>query len=340
MDRTLTIKFDARTVVILGAVLVMLATWLPWSSLPSFLVGDLARHGFAAGGLLTFALSLLALLGLLLPWRPLNRVSLLAAVLAMFINLVALVAFVRVIQLSTSMEMDLGTQLGSLGSGMYLTFAGAWLMLFGGLSTAEPWPDRSWPGRSWLGYAAWGGLLGILLAACLCAWSIGLILRPMTLASPSTPAATFGPAPTAYMATPLVDVQLEPLGGSPAPRLAATPTPTRPGSPTVAPAGQNIRATASPSPSPTTRRGSPAASPTTAATTPLAPPTLPSISTSTPLPATATLLTATVTATHTPTPTTFTSPLGTPTPTATPTGAGESSATPTATPTPTVTPPS
>jgi hypothetical protein len=318
MDRTLVIKFDPRTVVILGAVLVMLAAWLPWSSLPSFLVGDLARQGFAAGGFLKFGLSVLALLGLLLPWRPLDRVSLLAAILAVVINVASLIAFVRVVQLSTSLELDLGAQLRSIGSGLYLTFAGAWLMLFGGLASADPLP-----GRSWLSYAAWGGMGGLLLAGCLCAWSIGLILRPVTLASPATPAATFGPAPTAYMATPLVDVQLEPLG-SPGPRPPASPTPNRPGSPTIAPSGQNIP------PSPTTRRSSPTATPTTLTPSNLTPSTLtptfvpPAQATPTRSP-TATAHTPTASPTPTPTssptstPTTFTSPIDTPTATASPT---------------------
>ena len=332
MDRTLVIKFDPRTVVILGAALVMLAAWLPWSNLPSFLAGDLARQGFAAGGFLTFALSVLALLGLLLPWRPLGRVSLLAAILAVVIDVATLIALVRVIQLSSSMDMDLGAQLRSMGSGLYLTFAGAWLMLFGGLASAEPSL-----GRSWLSYAAWGGMGSLLLAGCLCAWSIGLIIRPVTLASPAAPVATFGPAPTAYMATPLVDVQLEPLG-SPGPRSPASPTPNRPGNPTVAPSGQSILPSPSPTgqnipPSPTTRRGSPTATPQTATFVPPAQATLtrsPTAATHTPT------TTASPTPTHTPTPTTFTSPIGTPT--TTPTASPTITTTTTLTPTPTETP--
>src|SRR5512139_3351091 len=126
MDRTVTLRFDARTLVLAGAVIVMLAVWLPWSGLPSFVVGNLARSGWAAGGLFTFAFSVLAALSLLLPWRAWGRVSLPAAILAALINLIALAAFARTIQYAAVLEMDLGAQLGSVGSGLYATFAGAW----------------------------------------------------------------------------------------------------------------------------------------------------------------------------------------------------------------------
>jgi len=229
MDRTLIIRFDARTLVLGGAMVVMVSAFLPWVSLPSFLVGDLAQRGLEAGGWATLVLGFLAALSLLLPWRPLNRVSLPAAGLSVFVHLIGLAAFVHAIQLATALEINTGNQLGAVGSGLILTFAGAWLMLFGGLGNAAPPPSLMW-NRGWMGCAAWGGLLVVVLASCLCAWSIGLIVQPYTLASPAQPVATFGPAPTGYMATPLIDVQLEPLGntGTGGPAAVLTPTESTP----------------------------------------------------------------------------------------------------------------
>jgi hypothetical protein len=329
MDRTLTIRFDARTLVLVGAVLVMLAAWLPWTSLPSFLVGDLARRGWEAGGLFTPGLALLAALSLLLPWRPLRRVALTAAVLAVLINLIALVAFARVIQFSTGLEMDLGTQLSSVGSGLYLTFVGAWLMLFAGLSEAEPPPILTLnQGRK--GYTLWIALPGLVLVSCLCAWSIGLIVHPVTVASPAQALATFGPAPTTHLATPLVDVQLEPLG-KPGAAPAVSPTVIQlatSAAGTTVPASPTTLAGPSVPPSPTARRGSPTPSPI---------PTQPSggqpTSTPRPSPQDTPTVSITASATASPTPSPSATATETPTPTATATGTGTATATATATPT-------
>ncbi len=275
MDRTVVLKFDTRVLVVIGALLVMLAAWLPWTNLPSFVAGDLARRGVDGGGLITFGLSLLALLSLLLPWHPLRRVSLAAAILAALINLVALIAFARVIQLSDSLGFLLGAQLGSVSSGLALTFAGLVLMLFGGLAeTTSPSPfarqttnslfiDMVSPRQMEVALRA--ALAGLLVASCLCAWGVGLLIRPYTLVSlgQAPGAATFRPAPTTFLATPLVDVRLAPLG---APSGGATVTagttvtvtaaPIRPTVPvSVAPTSAPVGA-ASPA-SPTPRGGQP-----------------------------------------------------------------------------------
>src|SRR5512136_1596425 len=188
MYRTVVLKFDTRVLIIIGALLVMLAAWLPWTNLPSFVAGDLARRGVDGGGLITFGLGLLALLSLLLPRHPLRRVSLAAAILAALINLVALIAFARIIHLSDSLGFHLGAQLGSVNSGLALTFAGLVLMLFGGLAeTASPSPfarqilDMVNPRQMEVALRA--ALVGLLGASWLCAWGVGLLIRPYTLAS-------------------------------------------------------------------------------------------------------------------------------------------------------------
>jgi hypothetical protein len=309
MYRTLILKFDARVLVLVGALLAIVAVALPWANLPSFIAGDLARGGVTDGRLLTLGFSVLSAVSLLLPWRPWRRVSLPAAGLAILSDWVTLYIFFRVIQLSRAWQVGLGAQLGSVGSGLYLTFAGAVLMLVGGLMdvmpvVATPASALARAERRWLGYAGWLALVSMLLASCLCAWGAGLWVRPYTLAAPhqATRTPTFAPAPITYLATPLVGVQLAPLGGNPTTSTpAALPTPTfPPGTPqaTLPP----LPTIASALPSPTAPRVS----------STLPPPTLPVIGGST---ATST---TTSTPTHTRTPTTTqTSPLSTPNLTAT-----------------------
>lgn len=262
MYRTLILKFDARVLVLVGALLAMIAVALPWTNFPSFLVGDLARGGVTGGRWLTLSLSALAALSLLLPWHPLRRVSLPAVCLAALCNLVALLAFAWVIQVSSTLEVSLGAQLSSVGSGLYLTFVGVVLMLVGGLMSVMPTvPTASaaasaTPARRWLGYAGWLALVAVLAVSCVCAWGLGLVVRPYMLAAPGQVRAvpTFVPAPTAYLATPLVDVHLAPLSGAP----AAPTSPTISSHRTATPATATSLAT-EPSifPSPTTRRATP-----------------------------------------------------------------------------------
>jgi len=314
MYRTFILKFDARILVLVGALLAIIAVTLPWANLPSFLAGDLARGGVTGGRLLTLGLSVLAALTLLLPWHPLRRVSLPAAFLAALCDLIALYAFVRVVQLSSALQVSLSAQLGNVGGGLYLTFAGVLLMLVGGLAgvaplTATPTSASLVPDRRWVGYAGWLALVASLLMSCLGAWGLGLWVRPYTLAaSGQTRAApTFAPAPITYLATPLVGVRLAPLGTAPtsaAPTSAparTTPTETPPA--VLPPLPTAISAL----PSPTMTQVSPTRAPPTVPV--LGAPTASSTATSTP------------TATSTSTPTPPTSPLPTPTrtPTASPT---------------------
>lgn len=304
--------------------LAAVAVALPWANLPSFIAGDLAHGGVTEGRWLTFGLAVLAALSLLLPWHLWRRVSLPAACFAALADLVALYVFFRVIQFSHALQLGLGAQLGGIGSGLYLTFAGVLLMLVGGLMDVMPpvaTPTSTPPTleRRWLGYVGWLALVAALLMSCMCAWGVGLWVQPYTLAAPrqATLVPTFAPAPTTYLATPLVGVHLAPLGSTTiAPAL--TPLPTQ-ALPTATLPGFTPQATL---PLPTTT--SPLSSPTPSRTVP----TLPSLGGPT-VTSTATR-TSTPTQTRTPTSTPNTSPLATPTLTATVTA--------TRTPTATVTP--
>jgi hypothetical protein len=321
MYRTLILKFDARILVLVGAVLTIVAVVLPLANLPSFLAGDLARGGVSEGRLFTMGLAVLAALSLLAPWHPFGRVSLPAAILAALCDLVALYAFARVIQLASTWQAGLGAQLGSIGSGLYLTFAGVLLMLAGGLSgvmqpAAGSTSGMAVTGRRWVGYAGWLALVAALLMSCVCAWGAGLLVMPYTLAAADQARATptFAPAPSAYLATPLVGIAVVPLDSTAAP-LRSTSAPVA-SSPDVTPSGAlPLSPTmASALPSPTATRTTPTSGPAT----------LPVMGART---ATSTA-TSTVTRTRTSTPTPPTSPLTTPTRTVTPTLTPEPDSTP------------
>jgi hypothetical protein len=322
MNRTVVLKFDTRMIVIVGALLVMIAVALPWANLPSFVAGDLARGGAAGGGLITLGLAVLALLSLLLPWQLWNRVALLAALVGALIHLVALSAFIRVVQLGGNLGLELSAQPGSIGSGLFLTFAGALLMLVGGLVSAVPstsLASLTVSNRPWLSYAVWLALATVLLASCLCAWGLGWLTRSYTLTSGQAGISpTFAPAPTTDLATPLVGVQLLPLGN-----VTAVPVP--PAATTlVRPTLQALVTLTSSRALPTTPRGgTPSLQPSSptplppASPTPL-PPALPTVPV---IGAPTATRTATPTPSYTPTSTStpFTSPQATPTVSVTPT---------------------
>jgi len=331
MNRTVVLKFDTRIIIIAGALLVMIAVALPWANLPSFVAGDLARGGVTGGGLITLGLAMLALLSLLLPWHPWNRVSLPAAIAGALVHLVALSVFVRIVQLGGNLGLELRAQPGSIGSGLFLTFAGALLMLVGGLAGATPstsLASLTVSNRSWQGYAVWLALATALLASCLCAWGLGWLARSYTLAASgqSDISPTFAPAPMADLATPLVGVHLLPLG-------SVTAMPVSSASATLIRPTQQIRATLTSSvATPTALAG---VAPTTQSSpTPLLSPTLPVIGAPT------ATRTATPTPSYTPTSTSTpsTSPLETPTVSVTPTHTATATATTTATSTVTPTP--
>ncbi len=328
MNQTLVLKFDTRMIVIVGALLAIIAVALPWANLPSFVAGDLARGGAAGGGLLTLGLAVLALLSLLLPWRLWNRVSLPAAIAGAMIHLVALSAFIRVVQLGGNLGLELSAQPGSMGSGLFLTFAGALLMLVGGLASAAPSPSLAAltaSHRHWQSYAVWLALTTALLASCLCAWGLGWLTHSYTLASGQAGASpTFAPAPTTDLATPLVGVQLLPLEN-----VTATPVP--PAAATLVRPTLQALATLTSSVAAPTGTSMPIATHTptgtgapTATHTPTATPTNTPTATRT---VTSPLPTVTITPTHTAT--------GTPTHTATSTPTHTATATATSTPTPT-----
>jgi hypothetical protein len=331
MNRTVVLKFDTRMIVIIGALLVMIAVALPWANLPSFVAGDLARGGAAGGGLITLGLAVLALLSLLLPWQLWNRVSLPAALVGALIHLVALSAFIRVVQLGGNLGLELSAQPGSIGSGLFLTFAGALLMLVGGLASVAPstsLASLTVNNRHWLSYAVWLALATALLASCLCAWGLGWLTRSYTLTSGQAGISpTFAPAPTTDLATPLVGVHLLPLGSVTAMAVpSASATLSRP--------TLQARVTLTSSPAaPTAQPGAtPVAQPSSPTLPP--PPTLPVISvptathTATPTPS------YTPTSTFTPHPSPWETPTVSVTPTHTVTATMTATATSTATPTP------
>jgi len=332
MNRTVVLNFDTRLIVIAGALLVMIAVALPWTSLPSFVAGDLARGGIAGGGLITLGLAVLGLLSLLVPWHPWNRVSLPAAIAGALVYLVALSVFVRVVQLSGNLGIELLAQLGSIGSGLFLTFAGAVLMMVGGLTSVAPPPSLAWltvGNQPWLSYTIWLALGAALVASCLCAWGVGWLTRAYTLAASgqSNISPTFAPAPTSDFATPLVGVQLLPLGS-----VTAMSVPSA--SATLVRSTQPIRATLTSSvATPTAATGrTPATQPSSP--TPVLSPTLPVIGAPSATSAVTPTPSHTPTSTFTPKPSPQETPTITATPTTTVTVTMTTTATSTATPTP------
>lgn len=238
MGKMLIIRLDARLVVLIGLLLVLVGVFLPWVNLPAFLGGDLTRWGLTGGGFFTLTLSVLGLFSLLLPWRLLRRTALPAAVVALLSDFVALLALIGVMRNLYTLSLNLGAYPGAIGSGLYMTFAGALLAFVAGL---WPVPNDALDSAPADGSAtAWQGgparlellilavLVGIFPLTCACAILAGVLIGPVSSvlqlgAAPITAPPTAGPSSSELLATPLIDVQVTLWNVTPSP---ATPTQT------------------------------------------------------------------------------------------------------------------
>lgn len=250
-----TVRFDSRSIVLVGLVLIITGAFLPWVNLPAFLGGELARWGLTGGGFLTLALGVLGLVSWLWPWPILGFTALPAALLAALSNGVTLLALILVLKDLNSFSLPLSAYPAAIGGGLYMTFAGGVLVCVAGLWPATQAPaDRpaapaSTDPSGWaepgarriapLGALALVALAGLCSLACLCAVLTGVLLGPVR--STLRPQGTFtavSATPELYLlATPLIDVQVTWLGMTPSAPAALTPVkaiPTTP-APTASP---------------------------------------------------------------------------------------------------------
>ncbi len=295
--RAITLRVDLRALAALGGALILIGSLLPWVTAPFEPV--VRARQTTGGGWPLLIIGVVSIVLAFLPRFRTARVSAPAAALGFAAGLLALNSLTTTLAVRDAL---IGVQAVSawsgVGPGVYLTLAGSIIAILAGLA---PHPFHNEPARaeiklwhsSFAIYAALAVL--VILGAVALGWSLGG--GGAGQASPTPPAFN-----TNLLATPLINVQVNPLGAA-GPEEA---TPTEGGAPAIVPPTSTPTLAASPPEPPTP----PPAEPPTQA-----PPFVP-------LPTEPPIVfppTETPTATPTPTVTPPVSPLGTPTLTLTPT---------------------
>lgn len=113
-----------RTLVIAGALALLLGAYLPWASITSPFFGTISIAGYEVDGIFSGVIGLILLIGALIthgkPGRPYSVAATLLAIVA------AIIVFPKFI-LPTSLAM------GSIGSGLFVSAMGVFLAAVGGL---------------------------------------------------------------------------------------------------------------------------------------------------------------------------------------------------------------
>lgn len=228
--RAITLRVDLRALAALGGALILIGSLLPWVTAP---FEPVVRAKQTTGG--GWPLLIIGVVSIVLAFLPrfrTARVSAPAAALGFAAGLLALNSLTTTLAVRDAL---IGAQAVSawsgVGSGVYLTLAGSIIAILAGLA---PHPFHNEPARaeiklwhsSFAIYAALAVL--VILGAVALGWSLG---GGAGQASPTPPAFN-----TNLLATPLINVQVNPLGvetveatpaeGSVPAIEPATPTPT------------------------------------------------------------------------------------------------------------------
>lgn len=307
IHRTLTLRVDLRALAALGGALIIIGSFLPWVA-PQFQPVVRVFGPATSGGWPILLFGVLAIVLQFWPQFRTPRVSLLASALGFAAGATALASALNTIGFGRTIigEQPISPLTG-VGIGVYLTLAGSLIAVLAGLA---PMPPNHEPARAELRlWKASTAILGSIVVLC----GLGAVLFGSWIGSGgSTSQGTPTPSPldAGILATPLINVQVDPLGEEGA-TTPASENPTEAPSPTalIQPAPSNtpeLLPTVFPTPIPTrvpsaTTQPLPTATLTPSATfqpSPLGSPT--STSTSTPTLTPTSTLTPTLTPTATP----------------------------------------
>jgi hypothetical protein len=310
VHRSINLRVDLRTLAALGGALIIIGSFLPWVA-PQFQPIVRVIGPATSGGWPILLFGVLAIVLQFWPQFRTPRVSLPAAALGLAAGSLALASALNTIGLGRTLigEQTISPLTG-VGLGIYLTLAGSLIAVLAGLAPQSPNHE---PARAELRlWKASTAVFGAMVVLC----GLGAVLFGSWIGSGGT-TGNGTPTPSAFdagiLATPLINVEVDPLGANAGPESGLETTPAPVQAPEIP--------TEVPSPTPKVIIPTRALPPATAAV--VIPTRAPSATfTPTPLP----------TATMTPTPSATFQPSVLNTPTSTLTD------TPTATPTPTSTP--
>ena len=225
VHRSITLRVDLRALAALGGALIIIGSFLPWVA-PQFQPVVRVFGPATSGGWPILLFGVLAIVLQFWPQFRAPRVSLPAAALGFAAGMVALASALNTIGLGRTL---LGEQtispLTGVGIGVYFTLAGSLIAVLAGLA---PMPPHHEPARAelrlWKASTAIFGAVVVVFG--LGAVLFGSWLGSGGLAGSGTP--TPSPLDVGILATPLINVQVDPLGSGTGIEEGQTPTVERP----------------------------------------------------------------------------------------------------------------
>lgn len=249
VHRSITLRVDLRALAALGGALIIIGSFLPWVT-PQFLPVVRVFGPATSGGWPILLFGALAIVLQFWPQFRTPRVSLPAAALGFAAGMIALASALNTIGLGrTFIGEQTISPLTGVGIGVYFTLAGSLIAVLAGLA---PMPPSHEPARAELRlWKASTAILGAIVVLC----GLGAVLFGSWIGSggiasggPPTPSAL----DAGILATPLINVEVDPLGESAGFDVVPTPTPAKPTEPpTLTPAEPVPTAELTPTESPT-----------------------------------------------------------------------------------------
>ncbi len=224
VHRSINLRVDLRALAALGGALIILGSFLPWVA-PQFQPIVRVIGPATSGGWPILLFGVLAIILQFWPQFRTPRVSLPAAALGFAAGIMALSSALNTIGLGRTLigEQTISPLTG-VGIGIYLTLAGSLIAVLAGLAPAPPNHE---PARAELRlWKASTAVFGAMIVVC----GLGAVLFGSWIGSGGTSGGT--PTPSAVdagmLATPLINVEVNPLGGTTEPESAPTSAPEQP----------------------------------------------------------------------------------------------------------------
>src|SRR5512143_812852 len=223
IHRSINLRVDLRALAALGGALIIMGSFFPWVA-PQFqpivrVIGPATSD--------EWPILLFGVLAIVLQFWPqfrAPRVSLPAAALGFAAGIMALASALNTVGLGRTLigEQTISPLTG-VGIGIYLTLAGSLIAVLAGLA---PQPPNHEPARAELRlWKASTAVFGALVVAC----GLGAVLFGSWIGSGgATSSGTPTPSPldAGILATPLINVEVNPLGESTGLEETSTPAPT------------------------------------------------------------------------------------------------------------------
>jgi hypothetical protein len=221
VHRSITLRVDLRALAALGGALIIIGSFLPWVT-PQFQPVVRVFSPATSGGWPILLFGALAIVLQFWPQFRAPRVSLPAAALGFAAGIMALASAFSTIGFGRTLIGELPVSpLAGVGIGVYLTLAGSLIAVLAGLA---PQPPGHEPARAELRlWKASTAILGAIVVLC----GLGAVLFGSWIGSGGGTGRGGTPTPIPFdagiLATPLINVQVDPLGEETGVEGAATP---------------------------------------------------------------------------------------------------------------------